>query len=248
MNSLTWVYNNGVMYMFGEHYEWKPGANTVAYYPLEKDTNDYSWNNRNATEIWAWVTFTTSTDWYKCANFTWNTNSYIRYWSQWSSLNTSNTDITVCFWAWDIVNNTWFNYSMINWIIQWKKATDNNIIIWIWANSQTTGTWYLCMQMLTTNKALYNANLFGSSWMHSYVIVFNKNWTYKSYRDWVEQVSSTYPTTNLNWDMWIIWWNEWSTEAQRYYKWKLSNVILENKARTAKEIADYYNWTKKNYQ
>jgi hypothetical protein len=34
---------------------WKPWANTLAYYPLETDTKDYSWNNRNLTN--SWITF-----------------------------------------------------------------------------------------------------------------------------------------------------------------------------------------------
>jgi hypothetical protein len=220
---------------------WKPWANTIAYYPLEINTNDYSWNSRNATQVWSSVTFTTSTDGYKCANFTWDTNSYIRYGSQWSSLQFGTTDITVCFWAGDIVSNTlWANYAMINCILQGKKATDNNIIIWIWANNSTVGIWYMVMQILTTNKWLYNSNLYNTNWMHLYTIVFKTDWTYKAYRDAVEQVSSTYPTNSLSWDGWIIWWNEWDAGTTRYYKWKLRQVVLEKEARTLDKIRQYY--------
>lgn len=220
---------------------WKPNANTIAYYPLEINTNDYSWNSRNATQVWSSITFTTSTDGYKCANFTWDSNSYIKYGTQWSSLNLGTTDVTVSFWAWDIGSNSYSqNYAMINWIIQGKRASDNNIVIWIWANSYTVGTWYMVMQILTTNKSLYSSNLFSTNWMHLYTIVFKTDKTYKSYKDGVEQVSGTYPTNSLSWDMGIIWWNDREDRTQRRYIWKLRQVVLEKEARTEDKIRQYY--------
>ena len=53
---------------------WKPWANTVAYYPLKEDANDYSGNNRNGTA--SNVNFTTL-NWIECAYFNNSSDSKI---------------------------------------------------------------------------------------------------------------------------------------------------------------------------
>jgi hypothetical protein len=72
-------------------------------------------------------------------------------------------------------------------------------------------------------------------------IFTNDSWTQKLYINWQEvwTSSQTLDTQNsLN-----IWWRY----ASYYFDWKISEFIIENQARTAQEVADYYNQTKSNY-
>jgi hypothetical protein len=61
-------------------------------------------------------------------------------------------------------------------------------------------------------------------------------------------VGSGTSTINSFRDEFRIWVNDgdsWTTP--KYMTWYMSDLIVENKARTAEETANYYNSTKSNY-
>lgn len=61
-----YVYPSGtektIKNMYIGEYWWHPWANTIAYYPLTSDINDYSWNNRNLTQGTWTVTYNSNTN------------------------------------------------------------------------------------------------------------------------------------------------------------------------------------------
>lgn len=206
----------------GEYQEWwQPWANTVAYYPLDADFNDASWNSRNLTNSWGTIT---TLNWITCAYY--NGNSYSMY----DNYSLSNTARTISWWvcksngarvAVNVSNyntNQWGSLSILfyqNYIMvaddYWASAMAKTCSVWIWYNVVATQEW-------STVKAYLNWEYIGES--------------------------TTRPSQTPTW--WSLWAVH-STSHNDKYKWYISNVILENKARTAQEVADYYNQTKATY-
>jgi hypothetical protein len=219
---------------------WKPWANTIAYYPLETDANDYSWNNRNLTN--SWITFSNNV-WV----FDWNAMGYYTNQSIFNNLSSLTYSVRI-------------NPSSIT---NWSSGGTlyKNPVITITDNAAFQA-WDKCLFLCSSSQASY----------YQYY-----NHQYYSYCDWLSTntwclLTCTYDGTSMkiykNWILWQsinCWWSyHWYTNAalviwqnldvsgdaahiiKRYY-WKMSKVIIENKARTAQEIAEYYNQTKSTY-
>lgn len=223
---------------------WQPWANTLAYYPLETDTNDYSWNGRNGTNNW--VTF---------SNWLWvfNGSSYVSLWT-WSWTNIQ-TNMTISVW--------------FKWNGSWSK--DNTIISKSQYYMPSYSSWYYAITIHETDKYLgwgyyswsdYNMhpmNFRSTGWWSPtiwpvvlanrwYHVVITNDWTTKkAYIDGVlyatENISSTTSTASI--DTRIGSFVKYNYDS--YFNWNISNVILENKTRTDQEVADYYNQTKDIY-
>ena len=220
----------------------EPWADTVAYYPLEANTNDYSGNNRNAVSTTWNLTFTTSTDGYACANFPWST--YIEYWTQWSQINYWTTWCTIALWLWDIGNNAGTSYDT-NGVLSWHVASDNNILIWIASSNNVWGTGNLMFVSKNQAQAVTNSSLYNTNWMHLYTFTTATDGTMKYYKDSV--LVGTYSfnfSSTPSWDDCKIWWNNRDTRQRRYYKGKMRQVVFEKKTRTADDVLLYYNTTK----
>lgn len=197
---------------------WKPWANTIAYYPLESDVLDYSWNWNN----WSGSpnSFTDGV-----ANYSWNSTTLpkaiinrsvytVNVWAN-NSGQTKNT----CFIWQHTQSSYWFN----------MVYTKNSMARYItWPNSNTY------------SMATYNdANIQG--W-HLITWVSDGTTMYL-YVDGEQKATNTYRGTNnqtlyMGYDHWYNGgaWN-----------WKISKLIIENKVWTADEIVSYYNQTKWNY-
>jgi hypothetical protein len=83
------------------------------------------------------------------------------------------------------------------------------------------------------------------TWVH-YVSIFDRtDGTIKVYKDWtfVGSASAGYDLAYT----WVALTIGWSAVWGRYFDGRLSNVIIEDKVRTAQDVADYYNLTKSNY-
>jgi len=222
-------------------YEWKPWANTIAYYPLNWDANDYSGNNRNLTtnnmiytSWWPWQVAVFTSFWnyaYYQDNslfdlrspFTYNVranassitswyyNGSHPYWNTLISIQDGTTIASHC-------EDLWF------WL--WNK------VIWYQWNVDYMDGW-----TISTN--------------HRYNIVFtyDGNGGKKLYIDWVQVASDTITPTSVSYSnaRLVLSRSATSYNAQPY-DWMLSNVIVENKARTADEVLNYYNRSKVNYE
>lgn len=214
---------------------WQPWANTLAYYPLETDTNDYSWNNRNL--INNWITFDGGV-WVFDGNAIW----YYTNNSLWNSLNNFTYSV--------YVNPS----SIVSWAVDWDPNI--NRIISIIQNGN----------MGTFDKSLSLCNSSQAQWYNYY------NWQLQIYATWISintwyYLTYTFDGSNItiykNWTLeqsiacwWsytgytqatLCVWNDTDRNQIKKYYGKISNVIIENTARTAQEISDYYNQTKADY-
>lgn len=121
----------------------------------------------------------------------------------------------------------------------WMYTTSNNqqIVLSHW-NADTTGlnmiikNWYI-----DPNIAPVTLN----TWHHIAYVV--ESWYLKMYVDGVLVYNNPH-NVNGSKSLWI--WRQTYTDTMNYL-WYISNVIMESVARTAQEIANYYNNTKNLY-
>lgn len=211
-----------------------PWANTIAYYPFETDINDYNWNY-NLTN--SWVTFSTI-NWVKCANFTSNVYAY----SSNIPLPTWSSDRTISFWFYNtsLVGDTyfcWYGSHSIGCFFAPRIDDSYLSLMGYWNNYNYD---YKSIILLQTGVWEYYTIVLSNKYLQFYKNGGNKNWP---------SSQRSYNTTAV-WNTWkfTVWCRLTSSATPwNYINWYMSNLILENVARTDQEIADYYNLTKWNY-
>lgn len=217
---------------FHKKLTWQPWANTVAYYPLDatNQLNDLSWNGYTLTSN-AGYTFWTY-QWVSCVSMTWDSNN--------SHLSSSTVPVWNTRTALARVYCTRANYGP-----QWVVCTWNNYaynIVWMWVkqNKGYVTDWKTADTSWTTNivNAWHLITLTWVSW----------NWI-KLYVDGVlEATSPTY--TRDTWTWFTIGSKTYTSNLSAWsepYQGYISEVIFEDKERTAQEASDYYNQTKTKY-
>ena len=226
------------------HQLWQPWANTLAYYPLEIDTKDYSWNGRDGTNNW--VTF---------SNWLWvfNGSSYVSLWTwSWTNIQTNMT-ISVWFkwnWSWSkdngiITKSQYYMQNQNRWYYAITIHEEHRYLCWWyynWSdynihpmNYRNTGWWSPTTWPVAQANKWYN------------VVITNDGTTKKAYVDGVlyatENISSTTSTVSVDTRIGsFVMYN-----YDSFFNWNISAVIFEDKTWTAQEISDYYNQTKWNY-
>lgn len=207
-------------------YGWKPWENTVAYYPLKEDFNDHkwSWTLYNLTNN-GWSLTTLS--WVQCAYFNLSSiasNSSPSFWwirtiSHWINANSNSENSVIVWtgWSW-WVNTTVFSSTLWWWTLPWCSNMYNQ--------------WYSTSDNISFNTWYYMVTTIGDGY-------------WKVYLNWVLKGTYSFSVWNWTWIYLSRRW-DWITSNSRY-DWYLSEVIIEDKARTAQEISDYYNQTKSNY-
>ena len=216
----VYVWTNSLKNAYIGEYGWKPWANTLLYVPFVDDLLDHSWNSVSLNT--GWTITNTTLSWVKCASLT-------NWW-----LNTPTLDTT---WNW--TQTIW-----VKWLPTW--SWDNAIIdkgnssraVWTWLKnwsyiSSITGVWYSSSASVDTSNVWH------------LLTVVRDSWTLYIYYDWVQKLTysiSSYESWISN-NFWI-YKREWSST---FGNWYISGWIVENKARTAQEVQDYYNQTKWNY-
>ena len=215
--------------------QWKPWANTIAYYPLNWDANDYSWNSRNLTNNG--VTFNTSlASWQKVAYFSWSSTNLSLI-----GQNISTSAITLSMW----LNKSRNSNEEI--FMEILGANVNDFIIQS-TNSNIGNMWLSWWIDSNNNSSLWYNNTGISNWTRRHIVaVLDSNWC-RLYQNW-QKLSLTYSRWSESLALWTraftqfyLWWRSWV-----FWQWYISEAIYENKARTAQEISDYYNQTKANY-
>lgn len=223
--------------------EWKPWANTVAYRPLNSTTtvNDQSWNNYNLTQTGG--SFGT----YNGVNCFYNGGGTTGYFTLTSGakIPSGNAVRTISLWAY--TTSTDYNYQRY-FIEYWRHITWNAVYIanvkptssssyvkyqagfwnaeYAQKTNQPLNTWALLTFVYSGSMNLYVDGELAESKSSSTSI----NTT---------AISSSYPLRIMKWAT--------STSNNYQVRWYISEVIIENKARTADEISAYYNQTKGNY-
>lgn len=198
-----------------------PGANTIAYYEFDNNLND-SVNSNNLSLLTGTVTYWTDSWWGKYAYFNKNT------WSEHKILS-PNIDVgtvTVMYW-WQPkqVFSSW------NPITVAYTLNDNSIIV---ATVRSVDFWATTW-FTATADTWYHLAITCEWWVRKFYV----NWTYYAQDSYsLSWTQATKLTINNAWD------TNSSSFANNNY---ISELIIEDKARTAQEISDYYTITKWNY-
>lgn len=217
---------------------WKPWANTIAYFPLENNSNECSWKTVTSSD--SIVSY--STLWgVKCANVSSNwgitcTTSIF----DWSS---SYTEQTISFRLYQNALPWWTS----RWAFEWEKQSyysfyflcrSNNVYRYEWVNAWATVDVSIPSSDIWT--WVYFTLVNSSSWKYMYkngVLIWSWTWSSRPRGSW----PYSYEQTNK-----ILcsrsWLNDWQS-----LNWWLRELIFEKKCRTSQEIQDYYNLTKSTY-
>lgn len=214
----------------GEYQEgWQPWANTIAYYKFDGNLNDDSWNSHDMS-LYTWsVTYWTASWWWKYAHF--NQNTWTNYWTySWFNYD---WEYTISFrfnpqtifssgWPHDIVelreDSTYAYLRIVNSIyINYWLSPD-------YSTPLSSNTWYNIIYTRNWNSAELFINwVLIISWTPSFSWRTNQTMRFR-----VNQVPDTNSSSYAN-------------------NWYYSEIIWENKARTAQEKLNYYNQTKSLY-
>jgi len=224
MNVYIWTSGSLKNAYIGEYKGWKPWANTVAYYPLTDDFNDHkwTWTAYNLTNSWWSIT---TYGWVKCAYYSWSTSVY----SQNTSISFWTTR-TIVFWGY-----------LLN--------TGTAPVVWTWIYSynslSTRVVWYGGSKSSISNYQNYWLNGTSNVYWKWVNIVWISDWSkMELYVNW--QLEASWSNTLYAWSQLKIWWRLWGSWSE-HFTWYVNEIILEDKARTAQEVQDYYNQTKSNY-
>lgn len=210
---------------------WTPWVNTVAYYKLENNANDSSWNWYNGT----WF----GTAWYATGKI-WDSASFNG--SSWISLPSwvkPSWDFTLSFWIKHSGNFTGNGDAIFS--TNYAGARRGFVLYGFlsdWCSIQFRNSSWIVLWSLErwTAKTFWSDNT-----RHNLIATYDDSTkTLKTYLDWeyinnVTLSSSPQYTTNTM----LIWKSE--DTYWKYYTWWLDEIIIENKARTSTEVSDYYN-------
>ena len=218
-------------------WEWSPNANTVAYRPLNSTTtvNDQSGNSYNLTQTWGSFGTYNGID---CFYNGWSTTGYFTL-TSWANIPTGNTNRTILVWAYP----TGYNSSYARYFLCYGEQTSwKGCRLYINTSSKPTADIY-------TNAITGSTNMSTSGWSlltftstgntFNFYVNWTSVWSNSSWTINTREISSSYPLRLMRSNI--------STSSNYQVRGYISEVIIENKTRTADEIADYYNQTKWNY-
>lgn len=221
-------------------YSRTPWANTLAYYPLAEDCNDYSGNNRHGTN--SNVTFSDG-----IATFN-GSNAMVTIPSADRQKPTSN--FTISAWArptsWTHTES-WQSYFIVS-KRQYFPNTVNDFLYALWISDAK----YACGGITTWGNNDWSAYPWDSTTAVNLnernLYTLTNNWTTKTlYLNWNQIKQATANTTSSSNSIPLIIGNGYHNNHYAYFNGNISNVILENKTWTSEEISNYYNTLKSNY-
>ena len=211
--------------------EWKPWANTIAYWSLDGVDTDYTWNYNMTV---APSSYQTLSSWKKVWQFSWYKAETVPDGIWTATFNRWN--MTMSFWYRPTVTTMTMVF-YFEWSGSWRNAEIDTywdrieFRLWNWSN------WQWTVSASTT--------IIANTWYHI-VLTYNGS-KFQLYCNWTAiwtATSLTYPT--WSWDNRCVLWYSWWTGLPNK-NIMLWDFIIENKARTAQEISDYYNQTKSDY-
>ena len=236
-NKITKLYHNWEEYYIDEYQEWwKPGANTLWYYNFNDRNSlqitDSSGNNRNLT-WWTMPTYSLVSGTNYAGNFanvSWSiAPSYNNYWTM---------DWNYTFLAW--VKPTATGQCYVKTLSSPQGTTNAHQISIIYNYNSNTFEYYDDMSSAWVKRTTIKSWAVINNW---YLVWYTREGaSVKTYQNGEFSTSITGSTSTQNKLLWI-----WSSREWDRFKWLISEVIIENKVRTAQEIADYYNQTKSLY-
>ena len=212
-------------------YAREPWANTVAYYPLTTNANDYSWNGYNATNYDGtfstqnWCYLWTILSRLELPSMTiWNSFT-ISCWVKLASVPTGDQEFNIYYdWSWPARN------------ILYRLAA-NKIDCYTGNNS-------------TSQDISITASLSPWTTWHNYILV--KNWTsINIYKDWsstpILSKTSSYNPSIPWWLNTVFIWHASNSTLQYSAFWYIKDYIIEKSNRSTTDIPNYYNSVKDSY-
>ena len=207
---------------------WGPGENTLLYLPLKDDINDKTGNHTMTLQTTSYWTVTKDNTWFYFFNGWYITSENYKQPKQ----------ATLSFYV--KRQNKHTSYDTYRWIsMHYRNSSPYHYY------AVELGNWYT--QMQTTNGTKWHNRSGAPIWQWIYfTMTYSKNDWAKVYVNgslvasgtwWYDLAEYTWPT------------NVWATYAytDQFFEWYLSEIIYEDKVRTAEEISDYYENTKSNY-
>ena len=208
---------------------WQPWANTIAYWKLDGNLNDSSNNNRDLTARTWTISY-------------WTLPSGEKYWIFNSTIVTHSTNY-IWLSSWTIL--AWVYFNSLWWTILVDNQNANNSDYYYAVCLYESATSYRPIYMRSSS---YKATAPWTWWWFLFAVTQDGSGL-KYYKNWDAPISIS--TTNFIYEsthnQWCVWWLARWTQNYNLFDWYLSNIILENKVRTAEEISDYYNQTKALY-
>ena len=218
----------------------EPWANTLIYYPLNWDANDYSGNNRNLSA--SNISYQDLTGGKKSAYF--NGSSSFGY----IYSNVTLQNFTMNIWVKKSRNVSWERI-MSYFVPNYPNSNEIGIIsnwTWVWNVWSISYQWWWNSASWKWWVDTWTANL---TWMNI-AIVSDENWN-KLYKNW-EQLTLSYDngdashflSSSYTFTVIFLWRH---TSWSDFFQWNLSNCILEDRWWSKFELKSYYNQTKSNY-
>ena len=200
-----------------------PWANTLFYLPLKNNISDASWH--------------VNTSW-------WGSISYQNPWAYIPSRLTINYT----------TNPTSFTY------MWYFKAPNSSSYAVLWFKASITSSWYYWWDLYynaswaNTLRIEFLKYRYSNVWQQSYSVGSSTSWhhiclvndlsnMWYIYVDWVLAISHSISWFSLSGNP-VYVAGDGDNNNNPIYAW---DIIMEDKARTAQEITDYYNQTKANY-
>lgn len=226
------------VYLWVDQQQRQPWANTVAYRPLNSTTtvSDQSGNNHTLTQTWG--SFGTY-NWVDCF---YNGGSSLGYLELETAPNipSGNADRTISFWAYPTSYNRYYD----RYFFSYGDFAANGKAVYLVIGSN----WKMMADVL--GGAIFSTNTMSTSgWS---LLTFTTSWnTFSVYENGELVWSNSSITINTRavaspYSLRLMEWRD-STSLNYQVQWYLSEVIIENKTRTATEISNYYNITKSKY-
>lgn len=236
-NKITKLMLNWEEYEIREYVEpgRQPGVNTIAYYPLDstntvndKTTNHYDLTNYvNDHPVLFWTY-----QWVDCAYF----DEHCALGRSWNPL-TWHPELTMSLWCYRLWQTKGYNQNLVG---LWSTNATNAIILWL---NHSGYNLYLGWR---TNDRNTWYTLSTGSWTNV-IATYDGGTTVKIYINNQSPITLSVTQYTL-WNWYInIWSWVWQQADGDSFYWYISNVIIEDKARSAQEISDYYNQTKSLY-
>ena len=208
---------------------WLPNEHTLAYYPLNSTTtvNDLSGNNKNLTNAWN-VTFWTNY-WVNCAYFNWTQNGMlVQNNISFNAYPTYTASVRMY-----ITTNSAYNTIYVIGSVMETGA------LWSWYKR---GTWLSLSWWSPNWEVIKSWNI--DWWWHLLTNVVN--WSNAiQYLDWQQYQTLTNLLSGTQTVLCL--WVPANFHQDNVLTWSLSNFILEDKVRTAQDVADYYDKIKSQY-
>ena len=211
---------------------WTPWANTIAYFPLDTDLLDHSWNSFSMTtygnvSIW--------TAWWVSAAYFWN------IWELGWSANITGS-VTALGYAYKTSEPNNDNASMFGFGNSGMDYPNPQVFYSKTRPSQISNKpWVIVTD--AGRPSLTAVSMNNNEWVH---FAMTLDWDTKKVKLYTNWVLSIQYTSTMNTLPNFLGMSRYD-KLDRSWIGYLSNVIFEDKARTAQEVADYYNQTKANY-